>query len=182
MDGTESGMGRHPARSGSQARIPPVLLWVFGAAVVLRIVTLLVDREGPDAGAGLVHWWPVASASNAARMERRPLLYDFTAAWCSPCHRLDQEGWGDARIAGMVNRSYVPVRIVDRQREDGKNSPSIEALQRKYKIQGFPTLVIAAVDGAEIGRSVGYGGRDALAKFLEKPGESSRGAASAPPK
>ena len=182
MDGTESGTFRRGARGGSQARIPPVLLWVFAAAVVLRIVTLLVDRKSPDVGAGLVRWRPVALASDAARRERRPLLYDFTAAWCPPCRRLDQEGWGDARIASMVNRSYVPVRIVDRQREDGKNSPSIEALQRKYKIEGFPTLVIAAVDGAEIGRSVGYGGRDALAKFLEKPGEGSRGAVSASPK
>jgi thiol:disulfide interchange protein len=155
-------------RSGPQSRLPPILFWLVVAAIVFRIVTALAVREKKEDGAaGLVRWRPHEKAAAAARSEGKPVLYDFTAAWCQPCHSLDTEGWGDSRIASLVNGSYLPARVVDREREDGKNPAAIEALQRRYSVRAFPTLVVADADGREIAKTEGYAGKERLVRFLE---------------
>jgi thiol:disulfide interchange protein len=163
MDKTEENV-----RSGPQSKLPRVLFWFFAAALVFRIITVVVGREKKeDAGAGLISWRPQGTAAAAARSEGKPVLYDFTAAWCGPCHRLDAEGWGDASVASLVNGSYLPARVVDREREDGKNPAAIAELQRRYSVRAFPTLIVADADGREIARFEGYGGKQKLVKFLE---------------
>lgn len=154
--------------SGPQSKLPRVLFWFFAAALVFRIITVVAGREKKeDGGAGLISWRPQGTVATAARSEGKPVLYDFTAAWCQPCHRLDTEGWGDASIASLVNGSYVPSRVVDRDREDGKNTAEIAELQRRYAVRAFPTLVVADADGREIERIEGYPGKEKLVRFLE---------------
>jgi len=150
----------------SQSRLSPVLLWVLLAAVLLRIVTAVMDRGETATGDGLVRWKPREKAAALAQAGGKPVLYDFTAAWCGPCKMLDRD-WNDAAIAEKVNASFVPTRIVDREREDGKNPPDVAELQRKYEVAGFPTLVAATADGRLIGKIEGYPGRDRLVQFLE---------------
>jgi thiol:disulfide interchange protein len=163
MDRTEA-----PARSGPQSKFPRILLWLVLAAFLFRLVTVLLDRQKKDGGEGLVRWQPHESAVAAAVSAGKPVLYDFTAAWCGPCHRLDAEGWGDPEIAALVNRSFLPARVVDRDREDGKNTPAIEELERRYSVNAFPTLVVAAPDGRLIAKMQGYGGREKLRDFLQE--------------
>ncbi len=156
------------ARSGPQSKIPPILFWFFAAAIVLRILTVAFDRGMKAEGSGLVRWRPREGAAAAARSEGKPVLYDFTAAWCPPCHRLDTEGWGDFGTASLVNASYLPVRVVDREREEGKNPASIADLQRRYSVTAFPTLVVADPDGREVAKFEGYNGKESLVRFLEE--------------
>jgi thiol:disulfide interchange protein len=162
MDKTEA-----PVRSGPQSRLPPLLLWLVLAAILFRVVTAIMDREKKAEAVGLVRWQPQTEAQAVARSAGKPVLYDFTAAWCGPCHRLDAEAWGDPQIASMVNQSYLPARVVDREREDGKNPPAIEELEQRYSVNAFPTLVVAAPDGRLIAKLQGYGGREKVLQFLQ---------------
>jgi thiol:disulfide interchange protein len=114
-----------------------------------------------------VSWQPRDRAAALARASGKPILYDFTAAWCGPCRLLDAD-WKDAGIAQTVNAGFVPSRVVDRQREDGKNPDDVAELERRYEVEGFPTLVAAAPDGRLIGKLEGYRGRGALVRFLEE--------------
>lgn len=160
---------RKPTRSGSQSRIPAVLLWIFAAAVVFRIVTGMTGRgagTAGDPGAGLVHWQPAASAAVLSTSGGKPILYDFTAAWCPPCHRLDAEAWNNPETARAIGERFVPARIMDREREDGHNTQAIAELQRRYEIQAFPTLVVADASGRLIAKMEGYAGRERLREFL----------------
>ena len=157
----------------SQSQLSPVLLWVLIAAVLLRVVTAVMDR-GAGAGAegsGLVQWQPREKAPALAKASRKPILYDFTAAWCGPCKILDGD-WAEASIADRVNASFIPARVVDRAREDGTNPADISELQRRFEVSGFPTLVIADADGRLIRKSEGYAGRARLIQFLEAPAEA----------
>lgn len=154
-------------RRGPVSRIPSLLLWGLLAAAVFWLASALTQRGRRDEAEGLVRWRTRDAAVAGARREGKPILYDFTAAWCPPCHRLDAEGWGDSRIAGIVNDWYVPARIVDRQREEGGNAHGIDELQRRYKIVAFPTLIVTDSSGREVARSEGYAGRERLVRFLE---------------
>src|SRR5262245_53608345 len=158
-------MARIERRSGSQSRIPAILFWILAAAVVFRVATGVRSGKG-EAGseAGLVRWQQLESA---AASPGKPVLYDFTAAWSAPCHRLDEEGWADPEIARIVNAGFRPVRVVDRQREDGRNTPSIDELQRHYGVSAFPTLVVVDGSGQPVAKTEGYGGKTRLIAFLE---------------
>ena len=154
--------------TGSQSRLPRTLFWVLAAAIALRVVTGVMEKTGKDSGAGLVHWQPNETALAASRKAGKPILYDFTAEWCAPCHLLDREGWGDSKIAALVNESYLPARVVDREREEGKNPEAVDALHHRYSVTAFPTLVVADADGRQIAKLEGYGGRDRLVRFLQE--------------
>ena len=52
----------------------------------------------------------------------------------------------------------MPVRVLDRKREDGHNSEAIDKLRRQFQVSGFPTLVVLAADGTVLGRLEGYSG------------------------
>ena len=153
--------------SGSQSKISPVVLWVLLAAALFRVVTTVTDREPKAGEAGLIKWIAPQGAVAAARSSGKPILYDFTAEWCAPCKILDRDGWADARVAAIVNDSFVPTRVVDRAREDGKNAPWVEELEQRYRVSAFPTIVVAAADGREIAIAQGFNGKAKLIEFLE---------------
>jgi thiol-disulfide isomerase/thioredoxin len=160
--------GRAQARGGSQSKLSSILFFVLLAAALFRIVTAVTDKgSAPSAGPGLIRWTDAQSAGAAAAASGKPLLYDFTAEWCGPCRMLDSDGWQDAKVAALVNSAYVPARVVDRVREEGKNPRWIDELQRRYDVNAFPTLVIASPDGRQIAVSQGYAGKQKLVEFLE---------------
>lgn len=160
-----------PPPPRSQSSLPSVLWWSLLAVVLFRVVTAVMDRG--DAGSeGLIQWRSREQAPHLSQTKGRPILYDFTAAWCGPCKLLDRD-WADADVAEKVNESFVPARVVDRQREDGKNPPDVAEMMHRFDISGFPTLVAASADGKMIAKLEGYRGRAALLEFLEeasKPG------------
>jgi uncharacterized protein YyaL (SSP411 family) len=90
---------------------------------------------------------------------------------------LDEVGWSDREVAALVNASFVPARVVDRMREEGRNPAWIDELQRRYEVGAFPTLVIAGPDGKAIAVSQGFGGKEKLVEFLR----GSRDKTNAPP-
>jgi thiol:disulfide interchange protein len=151
-----------------QTRVPSALFVAVAAALALRIATGILS-PGPTEGVGLISWQPRERAALLARASRKPVLYDFTAAWCGPCKMLDKD-WEDSTVAARVNASFVPARVIDRMREDGRNAPDVDELLRRYEVSGFPTLVAADADGKLIEKLEGYRGRRALEEFLQRTG------------
>jgi len=149
-------------------RLSRALLWILAGVAAFGVGRGILENRNKDSGAGLVRWQPHETAAAAARKAGKPILYDFTAAWCGPCHMLDREGWGDSGIAAMVNDSYLPSRVVDREREDGRNPAAVEDLRQRYSVTAFPTLIVAAADGRQIAKFEGYAGREWLVRFLQE--------------
>jgi thiol:disulfide interchange protein len=151
---------RHGQRS-----IPITLLVIAVVLLAARIGSSTYAR--PEATTGLVRWVSPEAAMDIVRTSPKPVLFNFTAEWCEPCHQMDQEVFADRAIADDINRRFIPVRVIDRMREEGKNSQLVAELERVYSVRGFPTIVIAEASG-EKGRMEGYGGRQRFAQMLEQ--------------
>jgi thioredoxin-related protein len=81
---------------------------------------------------------------------------------------LQKEVFADKDSAKFVNRCFVPVHVIDRQREDGANDFEIEKLQKMYHVTGFPTLAIVKSSGSDVAKIVGYQGKEETMKFFTK--------------
>lgn len=117
-----------------------------------------------------VNWVPLVEARRRAAAEHKPLMVDFSAEWCQPCKQMDRSVFSDPVVAARLNQTVVPVRVTDRTQEEGSNPPDIEALQKRYAVTGFPTLVFADAGGAELARLEGMHGKDEVIATLERLG------------
>ena len=112
----------------------------------------------------------MASASEAAKKEKKPIIMLFTGSdWCPPCMKMERTTWKDAKVVEYVNKNYIPL-LVDLPR--GKQLPAEQvqknqALSAKYKLRYVPTIVVTDADGKELGRT-GFNTPDSFLKFLKK--------------
>jgi thiol:disulfide interchange protein len=156
-----------------QRALPIWLVILTALLIIARVVSTkypvksdsdFVRKSAPS----LVRWTPISLASAAALRSHRPILYEFSAEWCGPCHLLEREVFMDRALAAKINDRYIAVQVVDRQREDGHNEPAVQQLMDRYNVNAFPTIVIAAADGKPRDKDVGYEGRDNFAAFIDR--------------
>lgn len=83
-----------------------------------------------------------------------PVLVDFWADWCAPCHMV-------APVIEEISRDKSDVLMVAKLNVD--DNP---ATARKYGVMSIPTLILFK-DGQEKARLVGARGKDAILQEIE---------------
>jgi len=163
--------GPAPLRPAGSTRRTPVLL--IGLALLLlaaRVAIGLWENRHPPRLADLVRWRPIASAEAEARQVRKPLLYDFSADWCAPCQKMQREVFADRAVADRIESLFVPVRVLDRRQEEGRNPAMVDSLQQRFHVASFPTLVVVPANGGEPIVLVGYQGMGQTIQALTEAG------------
>lgn len=114
----------------------------------------------------------------------KPVLVDFYADWCIPCHEMDNRTFTDSRIIEASKRFLMLKADLTRT-----GSPDIEKLTGDFHIAGVPTFVFFSADGKELAqlRQVGFVPADKFAEVMAQaqtavaPTNAATSAANVPP-
>ncbi len=99
-----------------------------------------------------------------AKAEHKPILIDFYADWCIPCHELDATTYTDPKvIERLKNFNRLKVNMTN------ADDPESEKTAEKFGIVGVPTILFIGTDGNEVqsARITGYVNAQEFLKLLE---------------
>jgi thioredoxin-like negative regulator of GroEL len=136
-------MSRCFARPGSTLALVAALLAHWPAAA----------PAAPSLPSANVAWLPAAADADIerafalARSQKKPVLLYWGATWCPPCNQLKATLFNRQDFASQA-RSFIAVHV------DG-DRPGAQRLGQRFKVSGYPTLVLLSADGAEITRLPG---------------------------
>jgi thioredoxin-related protein len=101
----------------------------------------------------------VPDAQAQAKKESKLVLLDFTGSdWCSWCKKLDAEVFSQKQFADYAKSNLVLVQLdYPAQKKLPEDLVKAnDALKTKYKITGYPTLIVLKPDGTVVWNQVGY--------------------------
>lgn len=152
----------------NQRAIPVVLIAIAVVFLAIRIGVGLAGKKPAAAveSDSLVQWVSIEEGAKLSAETGKPIMYDFTAEWCPPCHVLEAEVFQNAALAKEINERFVPVRVMDRQQEEGRNLPEVAELQQRYEVMAFPTIVVADATGSVRARMEGFRGRISFERMM----------------
>ena len=101
------------------------------------------------------------AAVQQALASGKPVILEFSASWCIPCHELERSTFSDPRV--IAEARGFQVFKVDLTRSD---SPEVAARTKQYGIQGVPTVIFLN-HGAEV-TEARFSGFLPPEQFLEK--------------
>ena len=88
-----------------------------------------------------VDWYPWGDeAFEAARRLGRPVLLSIGYATCHWCHVMEEESFDDLAIAGLLNGSYVAIKV-DREVRPDVDATYMEAIRALGRSGGWPLNV-----------------------------------------
>ena len=113
-----------------------------------------------------------AKAKAIAEQRGRPLLLDFTGSdWCPPCMMLKAEVFDKQEFKNYAKQNLVLVKLDFPQRKilPAAIKQQNYGLAEKYRIEGYPTIILLDAQGNELGKT-GYvpGGPSAFIREVRK--------------
>ncbi|MCZ8235288.1 MAG: thioredoxin family protein [Inhella sp.] len=145
---------------------PMPSLSLLRAAALACALTL----GGPAAHAAIdmppgIAWQAAAADSDIeaafakAKGEKKPVLLYWGAKWCPPCNQLKATLFNRADFIAQT-QGVVPVMI------DG-DLPGAQKLGARFKVRGYPTLILFSADGQEVTRLPGEADAPRVVKLLQ---------------
>ena len=127
------------AGCSTPAEVAPVAAAASRASAASKLEGIAWRQAATDAD--------VDAAFALARAQRKPVFVYWGANWCPPCNQLKATLFNRQDFIER-SRAFVPVYI------DG-DSPGAQKLGTRFKVRGYPTMVLFNPEGAELTRLPG---------------------------
>jgi thioredoxin:protein disulfide reductase len=117
------------------------------ARTTLGVVLLLAGVWSlvPHSPRQSISWQPyTAQAMEQAAKDKRPVMIDFTAAWCTVCKDLDERTFTDVKVV-RGSCTFVSLRA-----DMTRKSKETDALVKQYGVKGLPTILFIDSQGREV--------------------------------
>jgi thiol:disulfide interchange protein DsbD len=136
-----------------------------GSGIVLTSLAgfaLLIAASKPSRS---LSWEPISvvEARQKALTEKRPLLVDFTAAWCGACKELDKHTFSEPSVAQEAGR-FVAIKVDATNDED----PAVVSVMEQMKVVGLPTVLVYDSTGNEAVRCTDFVPADPFLEVIKK--------------
>ena len=143
---------------------------LIGTGVVTGFWSSLAEGApavSATSGADKVHWQKsLKSAQKMALQQNKPLMIVFGANWCSFCRKLNRETLADKRVAGLIEREFIPVYL-DFDKE--------AKIAKVLEVERLPCTVFLTPQADLLLRTEGYANakdfQAAMTNALEKKSE-----------
>ena len=127
------------------------------AILLLAAATCLAaGDQTPDPTPETITWLiGPEEALRRASASRRPLLVNSTGSdWCIWCHRLRDEILLQKHFLDYATRHLLLLEVDSPHKTQlpAALARQNDALKEKYRITGYPTLLLLSADGKELGR------------------------------
>ena len=119
-----------------------------------KVALLMLVASALTAAVPEVKWeTSLAAAQSRAKAEHKVIFMDVWTAWCGWCIKLQRETF-PSKEAQAALAKVVPLRIMTQERD---GTPTKDAyLEKQFKVDGYPTLLILDAEGREVSRQPGY--------------------------
>ena len=112
-----------------------------------------------QAGAADLEWkTDLPKAQAKAKEQKKLVMLDFTGSdWCGWCIRLNKEVFTQPEFIEYAKKNLVAVEVdfPIRKQQSPELKKANQALRAKYKIEGYPTIIVLNAEGKQLGE-LGY--------------------------
>lgn len=115
----------------------------------VQVLQLDPDSSAAAAKPEGIDWFEggLEAAFAKARVEDKPVLLYWGAAWCPPCHQLKAKVFTQRQFIDKT-KLFVPVSL------DG-DDPGAQKWSETFKVFGYPTILVLRADRSEVVRLAG---------------------------
>jgi thioredoxin-related protein len=131
------------------------------AYTIAMYLPLLNFAQQENRGIQWVNELSWAQVKEKAKRENKFIFVDAFATWCGPCKTMDKEVYTNDTIGDLFNARFISVRVqMDKTKRDNQlvqnwYSDAL-ALQKQYRIIGYPTFIFFSPEGTIVHKELGY--------------------------
>ena len=123
------------------------ITWLAAATVSVAALTASAFAATPEG------WTTdLEKAFKQAKEEKKSVLVEFTGSdWCPPCIAMRKNVFSKKEFVDAASKKYILVEL-DFPNGDKEVKEKNQPFAEKYKIEGFPTVILFNSDGKEFTR------------------------------
>ena len=119
--------------------------------IIILLITISFSFSAAHSADG-VNFYAESSYSEIlakAKAQGKNVLLDFTASWCIPCKKMDREVFSNGEVGNLLNKKFVNFKV---------NVDYFWGMDvaEKFRIKGYPTILIISPSENVIKRLEGY--------------------------